>query len=42
MVSKLKKISIDSWWLLNAAIIETVKALDTRYYILLSGSNVIF
>ena len=40
--SKLKKISIDSWWHVNAVIIETVEALKTRYSIILSGSNVIF
>ena len=40
MESKLKKISIDSW--LNAVIIETVEALETRYFTILSGSNVIF
>ena len=42
MENKLKKISIDSWWRVNAVIIETVQALETRYSIILSGSNVIF
>ena len=41
MECKLKKISIDSWWCVNAVIIETVEALETRYSIILSGSNVI-
>ena len=40
--SKLTKISIDSWWPVNAVIIETVQALETWYSINLSGSNVIF
>ena len=40
--SKLKKISIDSWWHVNAVIIEIVEALETRYSTILSGSNVIF
>ena len=38
----MKKISIDSWWRVNAVIIETVEALETRSSIILSGSNVIF
>ena len=42
MESKLKKISVDSWWRVNAVIIETVEALETRYAIILNGSNVIF
>ena len=42
MESKLKKISVDSWWRVNAVIIETVEALETRYPIILSGPNVIF
>ena len=42
MESKLKKIPIDSWRLVNAVIIETVKALKTRCSIIRSGSNVIF
>ena len=41
MDSKMKKISIDSWWRVNAVIIEIVEALETRYSIFLSGSNVI-
>ena len=42
MESKLEKTSTDSWWHVNAVIIETVEALETRYSIILSGSNVIF
>ena len=42
MESKLKKISTDSWWRVNAVIIETVEALETRYTISLSESNVMF
>ena len=42
MESKLKKISIDSLLRVNAVIIETVDALETRYPIVLSGPNVIF
>ena len=42
MESKLEKIPIDSWGRVNAVIIETVEALETRYSIILSGSNVIF
>ena len=42
MGGKLKKISIDSWWGVNAVIIETAEALETQYSIILSGSNVIF
>ena len=42
MESKLKKISIDGWLRVNAVIIETTEALETRYSIILSGSNVIF
>ena len=42
MESKLKKISIDSWRRMNAVIIETVETLETRYSIVLGGSNVIF
>ena len=38
MESKLKKIFVDSWWCVNAAIIETVEALETRYSMILSGS----
>ena len=40
--SKLKKISVDSLWRVNAVMIETVEALETQYFIILSGSNVIF
>ena len=42
MDSKLKKISVDSWWRVNAVIIDTVEALETQYSIILSESNVIF
>ena len=42
MESELKKILIDSWWCMNAVIIETVETLETRYSIFLSRSNVIF
>ena len=42
MESKLKKLSVDSWWRVNAVIIETVEALETRYSTILSGSKVIF
>ena len=42
MKNKPKKISIDNWWRVNVVIIETVEALETRYSIILSGSNVIF
>ena len=43
MESKLKEhVSNDSWWRVNAVIIETVEAFETRYSISLSGSNVIF
>ena len=42
MDSKLKKLSIDSWWRANAVIIETVEALETRYSIILSGSSAMF
>ena len=42
MESKLKKIPIDSLWRVNAVIIETVEALETRRSIILNGSNVIF
>ena len=41
MESELKKISLDSKWRVKAVIIETVEALETRYSILLSGSNAI-
>ena len=40
--SKLKKVSIDSWWRMKAVIIESVEALKIQYSIILSGSNVIF
>ena len=42
MESKLEKILVDSWWRVTDVIIETVEALETRYSIILSGSNVIF
>ena len=42
MESKLKKISTDSWWRVDAVIIETVEALETQYSIILSGSSAIF
>ena len=42
MENKLKKISIDGWLHVNAVIIETTEALETRYSIILGGSNVIF
>ena len=42
MERKLKKITIESRWRVNAVIIETVEALETQYSIILSGSNVIF
>ena len=42
MENKLKKISIDGWLRVNAVIIETTEALETRYSIILSRSNVIF
>ena len=42
MESKLKKISINSWWRVNAVIIETLEALETLYFIILRGSIAIF
>ena len=42
MESKIKKLSVDSWLRVNDVMIETVEALETRYSIILSGSNVIF
>ena len=42
MESKLKKMSVDSVWRVNAVLTETVEVLETRYSIILSGSNVIF
>ena len=42
MESNLKKILIDSWWRVNAVVIVTVEALETRYSIILNGSDVIF
>ena len=42
MASKLKKIAIDSWRRVNAVIIETVEALETRYFTILSGYSVVF
>ena len=42
MESKLKEISVDSCWRVNAVTIETVEALETRYSIILSGSIVTF
>ena len=42
MKRKLKKMSIDGWWRVNAVITETFEALETRYSIIPSGSNLIF
>ena len=42
MEGKLKKISVDRWWRVNDVIIESVEALETRYSIILNGSDVIF
>ena len=41
MESELNKMSVDSFWRVDAVIIETVEALETRYSIILSGSSVI-